>query len=103
MPSACRREIEGRTADRSRSGAGAAGAPSINGRPRAPFGRDEVYRLITRMDDIVDAVEDASERFVLYDIEGYQHREIGQIMGIAEGTSKTQLFRARRLLRRLLG
>ena len=41
--------------------------------------------------------------FVLYDIEGYQHREIGQIMGIAEGTSKTQLFRARRLLRRLLG
>lgn len=36
--------------------------------PRVPFGRDEVYRLITRMDDIVDAVEDASERFVLYDI-----------------------------------
>jgi len=35
---------------------------------RWPFGRDEVYRLITRMDDIVDAIEAASERFVLYDI-----------------------------------
>ncbi len=33
-----------------------------------PFGRDEIYRLITRMDDVVDAIEAASERFVLYDI-----------------------------------
>ena len=35
---------------------------------RTPFGRDDVYRLITRMDDIVDAIEEAAERFVLYDI-----------------------------------
>lgn len=35
---------------------------------RAPFGRDEVYRLITRMDDIVDAIEAAADRFTLYDL-----------------------------------
>jgi RNA polymerase sigma-70 factor (ECF subfamily) len=37
--------------------------------------------------------------FVLHDLEGYQHREIAAMTGIAEGTSKAQLFRARRLLR----
>ncbi len=35
---------------------------------KTPFSRDEVYRLITRMDDIVDAIEAAAERFTLYDI-----------------------------------
>ena len=40
--------------------------------------------------------------FVLHDVEGYQHGEIAVMMGVAEGTSKTQLFRARRLLRKAL-
>lgn len=40
--------------------------------------------------------------FLLYDVEGYQHAEIASMTGIAEGTSKTQLFRARRLLREAL-
>ncbi len=40
--------------------------------------------------------------FLLYDVEGYQHAEIAELTGIAEGTSKTQLFRARRLLREAL-
>lgn len=40
--------------------------------------------------------------FVLHDVEGYQHQEIATMSGIAEGTSKAQLFRARRLLRELL-
>jgi RNA polymerase sigma-70 factor (ECF subfamily) len=40
--------------------------------------------------------------FLLYDVEGYQHAEIAEMTGIAEGTSKTQLFRARRLLREAL-
>ncbi len=33
-----------------------------------PIERDDIYRLITRMDDITDFVEAASERFVLYEI-----------------------------------
>lgn len=44
----------------------------------------------------------AREVFVLHDIEGYTHEEIGGVCGIAEGTSKAQLFRARRLLREML-
>ena len=46
--------------------------------------------------------EGAREIFVLYDIEGYSHAEIAAMTGIAEGTSKAQLFRARRLLREAL-
>ena len=34
----------------------------------------------------------------LYAIEGYSHAEIGELLGISEGTSKSQLSRARRLL-----
>ena len=40
--------------------------------------------------------------FVLHDVEGYQHDEIATLLEIAEGTSKAQLFRARRLLREML-
>ncbi|MBX3145264.1 MAG: RNA polymerase sigma factor [Gemmatimonadales bacterium] len=40
--------------------------------------------------------------FVLHDIEGYEHGEIATLTGIAVGTSKAQLFRARRLLREAL-
>ena len=40
--------------------------------------------------------------FVLFDVEGYSHEEIAGMCGIAVGTSKAQLFRARRLLRGML-
>lgn len=40
--------------------------------------------------------------FVLHDIEGYEHQEIAELTGIAAGTSKAHLFRARRLLREWL-
>ena len=36
--------------------------------------------------------------FNLYAIEGYQHNEIAQILGISEGTSKSQYARAKQLL-----
>jgi RNA polymerase sigma-70 factor (ECF subfamily) len=39
---------------------------------------------------------------VLHDVEGFGHAEVGRMLGIAEGTSKAQLFRARRLLRGML-
>ena len=51
---------------------------------------------------IAELPDGAREVFVLYDIEGYGHGEIVQLVGIAEGTSKAQLFRARRLLREKL-
>jgi RNA polymerase sigma-70 factor, ECF subfamily len=40
--------------------------------------------------------------FVLYAVEGFTHREIGDILGVPEGTSKALLFEARRDLQRKL-
>ena len=40
--------------------------------------------------------------FNLYAIEGYNHREIGEKLGISAGTSKSQYSRARELLRRMI-
>ena len=40
--------------------------------------------------------------FVLHDVEGYKHTEIAQVAGMAVGTSKAQLSRARQLLRKAL-
>jgi RNA polymerase sigma-70 factor, ECF subfamily len=51
---------------------------------------------------IAELPDGAREVFVLFDIEGYGHAEIAALVGIAEGTSKAQLFRARRLLREKL-
>lgn len=41
--------------------------------------------------------------FNLYAIEGYTHEEIGGMLGISEGTSKSQLSRARKTLQDALG
>jgi RNA polymerase sigma-70 factor (ECF subfamily) len=46
--------------------------------------------------------EGAREVFVLHDAYGYKHQEVAAAMGIAVGTSKAQLHRARRLLREVL-
>ncbi|MFH1701092.1 MAG: RNA polymerase sigma factor [Candidatus Zixiibacteriota bacterium] len=40
--------------------------------------------------------------FVLHDIEGFNHREIAERMNFAEGTSKSQLFKARAMLKKIL-
>ena len=40
--------------------------------------------------------------FVLHDVEGYEHYEISGMLGIAEGTSKSQLHKARLKLRQLI-
>lgn len=47
--------------------------------------------------------ERAREVFVLHDVEGYKHEEIAGMTGVAVGTVKAQLHRARRLLREALG
>jgi RNA polymerase sigma-70 factor (ECF subfamily) len=40
--------------------------------------------------------------FVMYVIEGYKHREIAEILDISEGTSKSQLAKARKKLQQKL-
>lgn len=62
-------------------------------------------RLDARMDiDAALARLPAGARtvFVLHDIEGYTHEEIATMTGLAPGTARAQLWRARRRLMRLL-
>lgn len=40
--------------------------------------------------------------FIMYAIEGYKHSEIAELLNITEGTSKSQLFKARKLLQQQL-
>ncbi len=45
----------------------------------------------------------AREVFVLHDLHGYTHEEVGEILGIEPGTSKSQPHHARSALRTFLG
>ena len=65
--------------------------------PDTPSAAPDLERAIATLP------EGARTVFVLHDVEGYRHDEIAGLLGIAEGTSKAQLFRARRLLREALG
>lgn len=40
--------------------------------------------------------------FNLYEVEGYSHQEISEQLGVSVGTSKSQLFKAKKLLREML-
>ena len=51
------------------------------------------------LENAIAALPDGARAvFVLHDVEGYQHDEIAKMMGTAEGTSRAQLHRARKLL-----
>lgn len=56
--------------------------------------------------DIQAAVDRLPRRarmvFLLHDVEGFKHREIGDILGLSVGATKSQLFRARDMMRRHL-
>lgn len=55
------------------------------------------------MQMLVDKLPDGYKTvFVMYAIEGYAHREIAEILQISEGTSKSQLSKARKLLQQQL-
>jgi RNA polymerase sigma-70 factor (ECF subfamily) len=53
-------------------------------------------------DAIASLPKGARLAFVLHDVEGYQHQEIAEQLGVTVGTIKAQLHRARRLLRERL-
>jgi RNA polymerase sigma-70 factor (ECF subfamily) len=53
-------------------------------------------------DAIASLPKGARLAFVLHDVEGYQHQEIADQLGVSVGTIKAQLHRARRLLRERL-
>lgn len=65
--------------------------------------RDDAGLRIDLERAIAELPPRARHVLVLYDIEGYDQAEIGRMLGIAVGTVKAQLHRARRLLRARLG
>jgi RNA polymerase sigma-70 factor, ECF subfamily len=62
-------------------------------RRESPEERVDLERAVATLPDGARTV------FVLHDIEGYKHEDIARMCGIAVGTVKAQLHRARRLLR----
>ena len=76
-------------------------AQSIGGLYSGPEAPSPETRL-----DLEAAIEllpdGARQVFVLHDVEGYKHEEIANLVGIAPGTSKAHLHRARKVLREQL-
>jgi RNA polymerase sigma-70 factor (ECF subfamily) len=63
-------------------------------------------RTVDRMDlerALALLPEGCRTAFVLHDIEGLEHREVAEALGVAEGTSKSQVHKARLRLRAILG
>ena len=58
------------------------------------------------MDELLSMIQSLAPRyrmvFNLYAIEGYNHKEIGEMLDISEGTSKSQYSRARAILQNML-
>ena len=71
-------------------------AGSIDNEAIQRMGSAEVLQLVRKLPTATQTV------FNLYVIEGFNHREIGDILGISDGTSKWHLSEARRQLKQLL-
>jgi len=65
-------------------------------RDASPEGRIDLERAIAMLPP------GARAALVLHDIEGYTHKEIGDMTGVAAGTVKAQLHRARQLMQKWL-
>jgi len=62
-------------------------------------------RAIDRIDlerALAELPEGCRAAFLLHDVEGLEHKEVSEVLGIAEGTSKSQVHKARLRLRGLL-
>ena len=70
--------------------------------PVEPVRQEDIGARIDLERALAKLPKGARTVLVLHDIEGYQHDEISDLTGIAVGTSKAQLHRARRLLRNWL-
>lgn len=70
--------------------------PVINAEAVQRMSSEEVLALLQKLPSTTRAV------FNLYVVEGYNHREIGELLGISEGTSKWHLSEARKSLSKSL-
>jgi RNA polymerase sigma-70 factor (ECF subfamily) len=70
-----------------------------------PRARGLAEQTVTKMDlerALAQLPEGCRAAFVLHDVQGLEHREVAEALGIAEGTSKSQVHKARLRLRLLL-
>ncbi len=70
--------------------------PEVKNAAIEQMGADEIMMLIQKLPPATHAV------FVLYAVEGYNHREIAERLNISEGTSKWHLSEARKTLQKQL-
>jgi RNA polymerase sigma factor (sigma-70 family) len=70
--------------------------PEVNNTILQQMGSEEIMNIIKRLPPATHAV------FILYAVEGYNHREIGERLGISEGTSKWHLSEAKKILQQKL-
>lgn len=80
--------------------------PTVDGTAPAdaavgPAGGDAL--LQERLSSALDALPEGMRRvLILHDVEGYTHEEIGDVLGVTAGTSKSQLSKARAKMREML-
>lgn len=70
--------------------------PEIDSEVIQKMKAEEILKLVRKLPQATQTV------FNLYVVDGYTHKEIGQLVGISEGTSKWHLSEARRQLQKLL-
>lgn len=70
--------------------------PQINNSVIEQMGAEEIMEIVKKLPPATHAV------FVLYAVEGYNHREIAEKLAISEGTSKWHLSEARKFLQQQL-
>ncbi len=94
----CLDHLRGRQAKMSRSTESLDGEDAFEPAAHSPIVPTAVSRL-----DLERAISSLPEgckaAFLLHDVEGFEHREIADILGVSEGTSKSQVHKARMKLR----
>lgn len=73
-----------------------AGSESINPEVLDKFSVDEILKMVQNLPPAYQVV------FNLFAIEGFNHREISEKLGVSEGTSKSNLAKARMKLKKML-
>ena len=90
------RQSDGRQRSRFEDDDDGDGIDTLPARPLAPGDRMDLEAAIARLP------KGARRVFTLFDVEGYKHEEIAEMLGVTTGATKAQLHRARLLLREAL-
>ncbi len=67
-----------------------------------PSNQNQIISRLHLNEAIAKLADGYRKVLILHDIEGFEHDEIARMLGCASGTSKSQLHKARRVLRQLL-